>query len=121
MPLVFKQFKVYVRLALLVALALVIVLVVFYNRTNKVNVWFFKSYESINVLWLLVCTAIASIVSWWIVSASFGLWRDLRDLGRAAELKKTQAEQEKLVANLAETEKRIDKKLKDAISQKEET
>lgn len=119
MSFVFRQFKVYARITVLVALALVIAMVVYKNKSNRVDVWFFHSYESINVVLLFVCTALGSIVSWWIVSASVGLWRDVRELSRAAEQKKADQQQRELAAKLAETEKRIDDKLKGAVSREE--
>jgi uncharacterized membrane protein (DUF106 family) len=110
-----RQFKVYVKLILLVALALVLGLVVFNNRHNTVDVWFFKAYESVNVCWLMLITAIGSIATWWILRATVGVWREMRELAKEAHLEKKRAEQEKLAEKLAETEKRIDSKLKGAI------
>jgi len=120
MSLVFKRVKTYSKLALLVGLAVVALLVIVYNRSNTVDFWFFGRYEQINVLWLVGCTAVGSVASWWIVSASIGVGRDLAELKRSRELQATRNDQESLAKQLAETEKRIDRKLKTAVGEKPE-
>lgn len=119
MSLVVRRFKVYAKIVLLVAVVLIVGLVVLYNRSNTVDVWFFASYQEVNVLWLLACTAIGSVLAWWIVARSVGLWRDMRELSSEAERQKSEQQQRELAAKLAETEKRIDAKLKKGISGEE--
>ena len=119
MKLVFKQIKVYARLVVLIAMALVVVAVVVKNADNRVTVWFFKPYESVHVLWLILFTSVGSILSWWILTATLGVWRDMRELHRTAELEQAQKNQLQRAKELAETEKRIDRKLKDAVSDDE--
>ena len=116
MRLVFKQIKVYARLVVLTAMALVVVAVVIKNADNKVTVWFFRSYESVHVLWLILFTSVGSILSWWILTATLGVWRDMRELHRTAELERARKDELQRAKNLAETEERIDRKLKEAIS-----
>ena len=111
--------KVYIKLSLLIGLALVIGLVVFNNRHNEVTVWFFKRYESINVLWLILFTAMTSIVSWWAVFASLGVWRDMRELRRVTELERAKHQRQKREKDLAERERRVDAKLADAIERED--
>ncbi len=112
MSLVLRRFKVYAKLVLLVALAVVIGLVIFFNRSHTVDVWFFASYQDINVVWLLICTAAGSILAWWIVTRSVNLWRDARELSREAERKKSEQQQREMATKVAETEKRLDETLK---------
>ncbi len=121
MGLVVKQIKVYFRVLLLVAMVLVVASVVYMNRSNTVDVWFFKSYESINVVWLFVCTALGSIASWWVVLATRGVWRDMVELKRSAAAEKADRERREHLAELAEVEKRIDRKIKGAIEDTDET
>ncbi len=115
MSLVMRQLKLYARLTLLVALALVVATVVTKNWNNRVTVWFFGTYESINVLWLMLCTAAAAIVAWWILSMTRTVWRDLREMFRMSETERTQKVLQKRADELTEMEKRIDRKLKNAI------
>jgi type VI protein secretion system component VasK len=117
--LVLRRFRVYAKLVLLVALAVVIGLVIFFNRSHTVDVWFFASYQDINVVWLLICTAVGSILAWWIVTRSVGLWRDVKELSREAERKKADQEQRDMTQKMAETEKRIDRKLKKGVTEEE--
>ncbi len=116
MNLVIKRIKLYARLTLFVALVLVVAAVVFKNRNHQVTVWFFKTYESINVLWFMTCTAVGAMVSWWLLTTTFGVWRDMRDVHRATELKRTEDELRRRADDIAAAEKRIDRKIKDAIA-----
>lgn len=115
MNLVIKRIKLYARLTLFVTLALVVAAVIFKNRQHQVTVWFFKTYESINVLWLMACTAGGSVLAWWILSTSLTVWRDLRDVHRATELQREKEQMQHRAEEIAETEKRIDRKIKEAI------
>ena len=45
-----KKAKLYVKLVLVAVVVVMAVLVLFGNRNNKADVWFFKSYEDVNVL-----------------------------------------------------------------------
>ena len=119
MKLVFKQIKVYARLVVLVGMAMVVTAVVIKNADNKVTVWFFRPYESIPVLWLILFTSVGSVLSWWILTATLGVWRDMRELHRASELEQARADQVQRAKEMAETEERIDRKLKEAISDEE--
>ncbi len=103
-------------LFVLVVVALIVVAVIIKNADNRVTVWFFGPYESIPVLWLILFTSVGSILSWWILSATLGVWRDMRELHRASEIEHSQKDQLRRAKELAETEERIDRKLKDAIS-----
>jgi len=119
--LVVKRIKVYFRVLLLAAMLLVVASVIYMNRSNRVDVWFFKSYESINVVWLLVCTAFGSIAAWSIVLATRGVWRDMVELKRSAAADKANRESHEHLAKLAEAEKRIDQKIKNAINDNDDT
>ncbi len=117
-----KRIAAYLKLVFLVTVVLVVALVAFNNRKNVVNVWFFKSYEQINVLWLMLVTSVISIVTWWLLTATFGVWRDLRELAAEAERKQKDKQHEDLARKLAETEKRIDGQREEAkVRQSEDT
>jgi len=111
-----KRFKVYLKTTLLVALAMVVAAVVYQNRANRVDVWFFADFADINVLWLITYTAAGTLVSWWIVVASRGVIREMGELSREAQRQSVERQQQAMAAKLAETEKRIDSKLKKAVS-----
>ena len=116
MALAFKRIKVYFRLIVLVAVALVAGTLVFQNRSHTATVWFINEYQNVNVLWLALCVGLGSIVIYWLMGTLVGLRRDLRELDQAAKLQKREAEQQALAKRLAEQEQRIDEKVKRASS-----
>lgn len=123
MSLAIKRFKVYVRVTLIVVVAVAIGLVLFKNRDNKVSFWFFGVTEDgtqINVVWLMLCTAVGTLLSWWVFSFGWGLWRDLREVKRQQAVDRATKELAKREAELDERDRRIDQKLKRAITQEEE-
>ncbi len=118
MSLALKQFRVYFRVAVIIAVALAVGLLLFQNRKNEVVFWFFgltDSEKPTNVVVLIACTASLTLASWWTLSLARGLWRDLRaverarDAGQAAKILEQRAEE------LDNRERRIDDKVHDAI------
>lgn len=116
MALAFKRIKVYVRLIVLVAVALAIGWLWYNNSNRTVTVWFGREYQDVNVLWLAFCVGLGSIVVYWLMGTLVSLRRDMRELGQAAKLIKREAEQQALAKKLTEQEQRIDEKVKNALS-----
>lgn len=114
MSLAFRQLKVYLRIALVVLIGVGVALVLFKNRAYEVRFWFFglgDATEPVNVVWLMLCTAIGTLLTWWGLSIGWGLIRDRRELKRLranADLVSAQAKRE---AELTEREKRLQEKL----------
>ena len=117
MRLALQRVKVYLKLTAILAVVAVILVIVLENQDNKANIWFFRPYEQVNVLWLILITAVSSIASWWIVLKIFGTLRELRGLKRAREDQQRIEEQQRLARELAEREKRIDEKLRRSITE----
>ena len=63
-----KKAKLYVKLVLIALVVIMAVVVLVMNYTRNADVWFFKGYENVNVLKLLLVTAVISIVSFWILT-----------------------------------------------------
>jgi len=117
--LAFDRIRVYVRLALVFAAVGAIVLVLFMNRNHNVTVWCFwitDQDKPVNVVWLMLGTAAATLVSWWALSFGWGLWRDMRKVQRETVQQEAEKTWQKRAADLGERERRIDAKLKEAIS-----
>lgn len=114
MTLAFKRIKVYAKLTLIVAAVLIVFMVVLKNRDNVVTVWFFREYQAVNVLWLIACTAVSTVLLSWILSTTVGVWRDLRDVFDATEAERREEALKQREAKLVEAENRIDRKLKGA-------
>ena len=78
MTLAFRRIKVYLRIGLILIVAFVLGLVVWKNRSHEVEFWFFGIPDGgrpINVLWLMLCTAAGTLISWWLLSFGRGLRR----------------------------------------------
>jgi len=117
MSLALKRIKVYLKLTAIVAVVAIILLIVAKNQEYKANIWFFGMYEQVNVLWLILITAVSSIASWWILIKIFGTIRELRELRKARQTREQMAQQQRLSQELAEREKRIDEKLRRSITE----
>ena len=123
MTLALKRFKVYVRSTLIVVVAVAIGLVLLNNRDNVVSFWFFGLTDEsrpLNVIWLMLCTAAGTLVSWWVFSFGWGLWRDMREVKRQQTMDEVAKGLAKRQAEMDERDRRIDEKLERAITQEEE-
>ncbi len=120
MKLVLRRVKVYAKLILILAAIVLTLVVVLKNQENTADIWFFKPYTDINVLWLILIIAVSSVVGWWGIRKIFGVLRELREVRRAAEADRRLQEQQRLARELAERERRIDAKVVRSIRQEPE-
>lgn len=119
MSLAFKRFKVYLRTLLSALVVVVVGLVLVMNRNHEVAVWFFwltDPDETVNVVWVMLCTALATLVSWWVVSRGVTLLREVREVRRLQLAKASDERQKARAAELDERERRLDEKLERAIT-----
>lgn len=117
MSLALKRVKVYLKLFAIIAIVVVILLTVYENQDHKARLWFFWFDGEVNVLWLILVTALLSVVSWWSLTKIFGTVRELRELRRHQFEQQKIDQQRRLAQELAEREKRIDEKLRRSISE----
>ncbi len=117
MTLALKRAKVYLKVGAIVAVVVVGLLVFWMNRGRTADVWFFREYSQIPVLWLILITGTSSILGWWGVRKVIGVVRDLRELRRARESERQLSEQRRLADQLAEREKRIDEKVRRSLTE----
>ncbi len=120
----FQQLKVYVRAGLLLVVAVVVALVFLNNRGHSVSIWFFgltDDQKPVNVVWLMLCTAVATLVVWWTGSLAWGLLRDMREVKRRRNIDAANKVIEGRAADLDKRERRIDSKLRQAIVEDGET
>ncbi|MCK4660419.1 MAG: hypothetical protein KAV82_12925 [Phycisphaerae bacterium] len=121
MRLAFGRIKVYSKLTLIVLVMIAIGVVLWKNRDHQVNIWFFglvHKETSINVIWVMLYTALGALVSYWVLSLVRGLWKDVRKAANESALREKEKRQQERAKELQEQEKRIDAKLKKAISDK---
>jgi hypothetical protein len=116
MTLVLRRIWVYFKFIAIVAVIAMILAVVLLNREYTATVWFFGKYENVNVLWLMLITAISAIITWWGVFRIFGVVREMRELKRRGQAEQALQEQRRLAQEMAERERRIDEKVKRSIS-----
>jgi hypothetical protein len=119
MGLALRRIKVYFKLTLMAAVAILVSLVIVCNRHNEANIWFFKDYEKVNVLYLILITAASSIAVFWVITRIRGVLRDARQLREEQHAAEKLAEQKKLAEELANREKRIDEKLRRSITEEQ--
>ena len=117
MGLALKRIKVYLKLGAIIAIVLIALLIVFMNRNHKADIWFFGYYQQINVLWLILVTAIVSVIGWWVVSKIIGVVREVRQVRQSVKMEQQLDEQRRLSEQLAEREKRIDEKVRRSITE----
>lgn len=115
MSLAIKRLKVYSQLVFLVALVGAISIVVFKNRHNTAQIWFFgltDGDKQINVLWLLAWTASATLLIAKIIWFMRGVLQDIREVKKMEEATIIAKEQLRREADLAERERIVNEKLK---------
>lgn len=117
MSLALKRIKAYLKLAIIIAVVVAILLVVLKNRTNTADVWLFADFPQVNVLWLILVTAVSAVVIWWGLWKVFGVLRELREVRRLRQAQAQIEDQRRLAQELAEREKRIDAKVRRSISE----
>lgn len=115
MSLAYRQFKVYLRVAIVVVVLVLAGLVLFQNRTHKVQIWFFgltNPDKEVNVVWVMLWTVAITRTVWWVFSFSYGLMRDWRELKRQQVEADAKRHQERRVQELDERERKLEETMK---------
>ena len=117
-----KQIKTYVRFALVLVVVIAILLVLWNNRSYTVKFWFFGITDiskPVNVVWLLLSTALATRTVMWLTSFAISLWRDFRELKQMQNDENEKKERQRRESELEEREQRLDEKLKQVLDENE--
>ena len=117
LTLAIHRVKVYLRTLAVALVVGAVGLVLFKNRSNYVEVWFFgltDEAKKVNVVWLMLSTALGTLTAWRVVWFARGLWRDLREVARLKAIEATDRQHKQRAAELEERERRIEEKLKRA-------
>ncbi len=123
MSLAFKKIKTYSRLALVVAIVAAVGLILLKNRGNTVGFWLFgliDENQPRNVLWIILCTMVATLAVRWVTRLTGGLWEDMREFKRLRALKYDDQVTRERAADLDDRERRLDTKVQQAISANDE-
>ncbi len=110
MHVAFRQVRAYFRIGLGVLVLVAVGLVLFMNRNHAAPVWFFwltDASKPVNVVWLMVCTAGGTLVSWWLLSLCRGMWRELHEARRERTLEEATRALSERAAELEERERRL--------------
>ncbi len=120
MSVAIKKAKLYLKLVLIAVVVVMIVLVVCNNRDKDASVWFFKEYPQVNVLKLLLVTAVISIISFWILTTGFKLARQWREVSRQVAHQEKIKQLDSKADELEKQEQRIDDKINRALGEKQD-
>lgn len=124
MSVAFKELRVYVRSVFVLVVIVAVGLVLFKNRNHEVSFWFLwltDDAKPVNVVWLILCSGVGTLVTWRAFSRALGLWRDIREVKRLRAVDKVTSRLDKRTTELDERERRIDEKLQSAIADDEQT
>ena len=92
-------------------------LILFKNRSYKVNVWLFGLTDEtrpINVVWVMLATAAGTLTVWWLVSLGRGLVRDYREVRREREAARAQELTQRKVSELDNRQRKIEEQFQKA-------
>ena len=115
-----KKTKLYVKLVLIALVVIMAVVVLVMNYSRKADVWFFKGHENVNVLKLLLVTAIISIISFWILTTGFKLVRQWREVSKQVAHQEKIKQLDSKADELEKQEHRIDDKINRALGEKQD-
>lgn len=92
-------------------------LIVFMNRNYETSFWAGRKYEDVPTLWLMLLTAVVSVLVFWLLSKVRRVWKELTEVRAQKQQAALNAESEKRRKELEQQERRIDEKLKKAIDE----
>lgn len=73
-----RTFWAWLRMVITLVVFFAIVLSIWMNWNKKADVWLFHHFQQIPVLWLIVITAVVSLVTKWVVADLYGAYRELK-------------------------------------------
>jgi len=75
----FRTVWAWTRMIVTAILVLAVVLLILMNRNYTTPIWFFHKFEQVSVLWLIVITAIISVISRWVIVGVYSAWKELKE------------------------------------------
>ncbi len=114
MSLAWKRFKLHVRGFVVATVAVATALMLFMNGDHRVSLWCFGLTDparQINVIWIVLGTAAATLMVREVVRIAWRLRKDFRELQKLDEEAEARLQQGRRAAELDERERRLDQKL----------
>jgi heme/copper-type cytochrome/quinol oxidase subunit 2 len=68
----------WLRMVITLVVLFAVVLVVWMNWDKKADVWLFHHFNDIPVLWLIVITAVVSLVTKWVIGGVYRAYKELK-------------------------------------------
>lgn len=112
-----KQIVVYTKVTIVILLLLLLVLLVIKNWGYRTRFWPGAADQDVPTLWLMLVTAIFSILLYWIFSKTRRVFADLAELRAQQASQQLLADQEHRAEALAAQERRIDEKIQTALDE----
>jgi len=107
-----KRLVVYAKVGFVVIVLAAIVVLVFKNRDYQTRFWPGAAEADVPTLWLILVTAILSILVFWILSKMRRVFTELSEIRAERAAQREQAAHEQRRRELDAQERRIDEKLK---------
>src|SRR5882672_5859451 len=94
-----RQFIVYSKVTFIGLIFVGVALILFKNRNYKTNFWPGADGEQVSTLWLMLATAITSILVFWIFSKTLRVIREVQQVRAEQALQERVADQDRFKKN----------------------
>lgn len=85
-----KKARVYAKLIVIIAASIALFTVIFMNRNNRTDIWLFGNFKDIGVLWIILITAILTLILERIIKFVLKTMAELYQLQQPTERKDTE-------------------------------
>lgn len=109
-----RKAKLYLKLVLIVAVVVLCSVVLCNNRNNRTAVWFFTDYQEVNVLKLMLVTAVVSVFSFWVLSTVIHVWKEWREISGQVAQQEREKQLQTRTRELDERERRLKEKTEES-------
>ena len=99
-------------------MGLAAIVVVFMNRNYKTSFWPGATDREVSTLWLMLGTAVGSVIIFWLLSRIRRVMKELAEMARERRKSDEAAAQARRAEELKRQEQRIDEKLKGDLGDK---
>ena len=103
------KIKMWTRLTLISAVILYLLLFIFKNRNNDIKIDFvFKEYTDLNILLVVLFTAIFSIFGWWLLKTVLRALRQIKEINRKGKMERLEREHSDMIAKASKLQTRTE-------------
>jgi low affinity Fe/Cu permease len=104
------KIKMWTRLTLISVVLLYLLVFIIKNRDNdiKISVPLVKEYNDLNVLVVMLLTAVFSIFGWWLLKTVLRAVRQIKDINRKAKIERMEREHSDMLAKASKLQTRAE-------------